>query len=159
MTPDRSDDLGRRVDASTENDAVRPLELADFLLIAEAVLEIPAKKVAEDSSLHLADSALHAPLASFGGIEAYPDFATKAAVLCAHLVKNHPLKDGNAPVALIATIEFCQRNGHPWSTAAGDADGEVTAAWFNALAAEPLTNEIVIQLSEWIRERMGADAA
>jgi death-on-curing protein len=159
MTPDRSDDLGRRVDAESENDAVRPLELADFLLIAEAVLEIPAKKVAEDSSLHLADSALHAPLASFGGIEAYPDFATKAAVLCAHLVKNHPLKDGNAPVALIATIEFCQRNGHPWSAAAGDADGEETAAWFNALAAEPLTNEMVLRLSEWIRERMGADAA
>ncbi len=135
-----------------------PLELADFLLIAEAVLEIPAKKVAEDSNLHLADSALHAPMAGFGGIEAYPDFATKAAVLCAHLVKNHPLKDGNAPVALIATIEFCQRNGHPWLPPAGDEDGEETAAWCNALAAEPLTNEIVDQLSAWIRERMGADA-
>ena len=122
---------------------MRPLELADFLLIAEAVLEIPAKKIAEDSSLHLADSALHAPMAGFGGIEAYPDFATKAAVLCAHLVKNHPLKDGNAPVALIATIEFCQRNGHPWSPPADDEDGEVTAARFIALAAEPLTDDMV----------------
>ena len=111
--------MGRSVEAGPEVDTVRPLELADFLLIAEAVLEIPAKKIAEDSSLHLADSALHAPMAGFGGTEAYPDFATKAAVLCAHLVKNHPLKDGNAPVALIATIEFCQRNGHPWSAAGG----------------------------------------
>ena len=159
MTPRQGDEIGRSIDAATEVEVVRPLELADFLLIAEAVLETPAKKIAEDSNLHLADSALHAPMAGFGGIEAYPDFATKAAVLCAHLVKNHPLKDGNAPVALIATIEFCQRNGHPWLPPADDADGEVTAAWINALAAEPLTNEMVIQLSEWIRERMGADAA
>jgi prophage maintenance system killer protein len=40
-------------------------------------------------------------------------------VLCAHLVKNHPLRDGNAPVALIATIEFCLRNGHPWTPPPG----------------------------------------
>ena len=154
MTPKRSDDLGSSVEATTETDVVRPLELADFLLIAEAVLEIPAKKIAEDSSLHLADSALHAPLAGFGGIEAYPDFATKAAVLCAHLVKNHPLKDGNAPVALIATIEFCQRNGHPWSPPAGDEDGEETAARITALAAEPLTVAMVEDLAAWIAERM-----
>jgi death-on-curing protein len=135
-------------------DAVRPLELADFLLIAEAVLGIKAKKIAEDSNLHLADSALHAPMAAFGGIEAYPDFATKAAVLGAHLVKNHPLKDGNAPVALIATIEFCQRNGHPWTRPVGDDDGEVTAARFLALAAEPLTDASIDDLADWIRERM-----
>ncbi len=80
-------------------------------------------------------------------------------MLCAHLVKNHPLKDGNAPVALIATIEFCQRNGHPWSPPEGDEDGEVTAARFMALAAEPLTETMVEDLAAWIRERMGAGAA
>jgi hypothetical protein len=37
-----------------------------------------------------------APQAGFGDVEAYPDFATKAAVLCWHLVKNHPLPDGNS---------------------------------------------------------------
>jgi death on curing protein len=137
---------------------VRPLELADFLLIAEAVLEIPAKRIAEDSSLNLADSALHAPFAAFAGVEAYPDFATKAAVLCAHLVKNHPLKDGNVPVALIATIEFCQRNGHPWSPPDGDEDGEVTAARFMAVAAEPLSDAMVQDLAAWIDERMSVSA-
>ena len=84
MTP------ARRSRSSTET--VRGLELADFLLIAEAVLGVPAKRVAEESSLHLADSALHAPLACFGGEDFYPEFAVKAAVLCAHLVKNHPLQ-------------------------------------------------------------------
>jgi death on curing protein len=134
---------------------LRTLELADFLLIAECVLAIPAKKVAEESNLHLADSALHAPLAAFAGTEAYPDFATKAAVLCAHLVKNHPLKDGNTPVALIATIEFCMRNGHPWTPPDGDEDGEVTAATLLELAASPLTDESVARLATFIERRIG----
>jgi prophage maintenance system killer protein len=134
---------------------LRTLELADFLLIAECVLAIPAKKVAEDSNLHLADSALHAPLAAFAGTEAYPDFATKAAVLCAHLVKNHALKDGNTPVALIATIEFCMRNGHPWTPPEGDEDGEVTAATLLELAASPLTEEAVARLATFIGQRIG----
>ena len=137
---------------------LRTLELADFLLIAECVLAVPAKKVAEESNLHLADSALHAPLAAFAGTEAYPDFATKAAVLCAHLVKNHPLKDGNTPVALIATIEFCLRNGHPWTPPDGDEDGEVTAATLLELAAAPLTDESVARLATFIGRRIGHEA-
>jgi death on curing protein len=137
---------------------LRTLELADFLLIAECVLAIPAKKVAEESNLHLADSALHAPVAAFAGTEAYPDFATKAAVLCAHLVKNHPLKDGNTPVALIATIEFCMRNGHPWTPPDGDEDGEVTAATLLELAASPLTDESVARLATFIERRIGHGA-
>lgn len=138
-----------------EPDTLHTLELADFLLIAEAVLEVPAKRIAEESSLNLADSALHAPLASFGGKDFYPDFAMKAAVLCAHLVKNHPLKDGNAPVALIATIEFCQRNGHPWSPPPGDEDGAVTATRFFELAAAPLTETTIAELASWIADRIG----
>ena len=138
----------------TGAETVRALELADFLLIAEAVLTIPAKRIAEESNLHLADSALHAPLACFGGEDFYPDFATKAAVLCAHLVKNHPLRDGNSPVALIATIEFCQRNGHPWTPPPGDEDGELTAGRMLELAAAPMSEAVIAQLAEWIAGRM-----
>jgi prophage maintenance system killer protein len=137
-----------------EPDTVRALELADFLLIAEAVLAIPAKRIAEESSLHLADSALHAPLACFGGEDFYPEFALKAAVLCAHLVKNHPLRDGNAPVALIATIEFCQRNGHPWTPPPGDEDGEATASRFFDLAAATLDEGTIAELASWIGNRI-----
>lgn len=144
------------LDADPER--VRTLELADFLLIAEAVLGLPAKRIAEESSLHLADSALHAPLACFGGEDFYPDFPTKAAVLCAHLVKNHPLKDGNAPVALVVTIEFCQRNGHPWAPPPGDEDGAVTAARFIELAAAPLTDTTITELADWIADRIGMHA-
>ncbi len=44
--------------------------------------------------MELADSALHAPAASFGGEEFYPDLFDKAAVLTCRLAWNHPLPDG-----------------------------------------------------------------
>lgn len=90
------------------------LELADFLLIAEAILGVPAELIAEFDRIGLADSALAAPRADYGGVEAYPGLATKAAVLCWHLVKNHPLPDGNKRCAYLATIEFVERNGRTW---------------------------------------------
>jgi prophage maintenance system killer protein len=138
--------------------SVVALELADFLLIAEAVLQEPAKKVAQESNLMLADSALHAPLARFAGEDFYPDFPTKAAVLCAHLIKNHPLKDGNAPVALIATIEFCHRNGYSWDPPPGDEDGAVTADHLIRVAAEPLSESTIADLAWWIAGRIGLPA-
>jgi len=131
------------------------LELADFLLIAEAVLQTPAKEIAQDSSLNLADSALHAPQARFVGEEFYPEFPTKAAVLGAHLVKNHPLQDGNLQVALVATVEFCVRNGFRWSPPPLDEDGEVTASVFLELAASPISDTVIKQLAEWIADRIG----
>ena len=69
---------------------IQYLALADYLLIAEAVLGVKAEVIANFDRIGLAHSALAAPAAGFGGHEAYPDFETKAAVLCWHLVKNHP---------------------------------------------------------------------
>ena len=98
------------------------LELADYLLIAETVLGVPAELIADFNRIGLADSALAAPQAGFGGVDAYPDFETKAAVLCWHLVKNHPLPDGNKRSAFLATVEFVERNGRTWMHAPGDPD-------------------------------------
>ncbi len=75
--------------------ALRYLDLADFLLVAEGVLGIEAEVLAQVADLNLADSALHAPAASYGGVEFYEDFSTKAAVLCSRIARNHPLPDGN----------------------------------------------------------------
>ena len=47
------------------------LDLADFLLIAEAVLAIPAEDQARARRLELAESTLHAPAAEFGGVDLY----------------------------------------------------------------------------------------
>ncbi len=134
--------------------SIRYLDLADFLIIAEAVLGLSAEQIALHTKLALADSALHAPAASFAGEEFYPDLPTKAAVLCAHLVKNHPLLDGNKRVALLATIEFCGRNGHVWGPPPGDEDGEVTADVIIHLAARSLDDEAIATLAKWISERI-----
>ncbi len=133
--------------------SVEYLDLADFLAITELVLEVPADQISRISRLELAESALHAPAASFGGIEFYPDLVAKAAVLCTRLVKNHPLPDGNKRVGFVCLIEFCLRNGLSWSPPPGDEDGEASAQVILDLAAGPGDNEAITTLAEWIRDR------
>ncbi len=53
----------------------RYLDLADFLLIAEAVLDIPAEDLLRADRIELAESALHALAAEFGGVEFLPELA------------------------------------------------------------------------------------
>lgn len=137
--------------------SVEYLDLADFLAITELVLEIPADQISRISRLELAESALHAPAASFGGIEFYADLATKAAVLCTRLVKNHPLPDGNKRVGFVCMIEFCLRNGLPWSPPPGDEDGEASAQVILDLAAGPGDDDAIAALTEWIRDRTSQD--
>lgn len=134
---------------------LRYLDLADLLIIAEAVLDIPAETLELSSRLHLAESAVHAPVASFDGVDFYPDLATKAAVLCAHLVKNHPFPDGNKRVAFLAMLQFVKSNGYGWSPPPGDEDGEVSAKVILDLAAGPLNDGVVARLADWIRECAG----
>jgi death on curing protein len=55
------------------------------------------------ANLGLAESARHAPAATFAGVEFYPDLVTKARILVVHLAKNHPLPDGNKRAAFLAT--------------------------------------------------------
>ncbi len=128
----------------------RYLELADYLLIAEAVLGVPAERIAGFNRIGLADSALAAPQAGFGGVEAYPDFATKAAVLCWHLVKNHPLPDGNKRCAFLATIEFVERNGGSWIPAPRDPDE--TDDMIRGIAGGEVSQ---VEFRDWIAQRCG----
>lgn len=126
------------------------LELADYLLIAERELGLPAEAIANFDRLGLAESALAAPEAGFGGVEAYPDFETKAAVLCWHLVKNHPLPDGNKRCAFLATVEFVERNGRTWLPAPGDPDE--TDLVLRAVASSEISES---DFREWIAARCG----
>lgn len=126
------------------------LELADYLLIAERVLGLPAEAIANFDRIGLAESALAAPQAGFGGVEGYPDFETKAAVLCWHLVKNHPLPDGNKRCAFLATVEFVDRNGRTWLPAPGDPDE--TDHVIRAVASGEVSQA---DFREWIEARCG----
>ena len=131
---------------------VQYLGLADFLLIAEAALGVPAEVLALTSNLALADSALNAPAAGFAGEEAYPDFAMKAAVLCSRISRNHALTDGNKRVAYLALREFVARNGYGWTAPAGDEpDGDETVKVMWDLAAGRLAEQ---DLAAWIVDRI-----
>ena len=126
------------------------LELSDYLLIAEAVLGLPAELIAGFNRIGLADSALAAPQGGFAGVEAYPEFATKAAVLCWHLVKNHPLPDGNKRAAFLATVEFVERNGRAWIAAPGDPDE--TDRVIRGVAGGEMSEA---EFRDWIAQRIG----
>lgn len=133
--------------------SVEYLDRADFLAIAELVLDLPADQISRVSRLELADSALHAPASSFGGVEFYPNLDTKAAVLCTRLVKNHPLQDGNKRVGFVCMVEFCLRNGLSWAPPPGDEDGEASAQVILDLAAGPGDDEAISTLADWISDR------
>lgn len=118
-------------------------DLADYLAIAAAVTGVDLKTLANATKLDLADSALHAPSASFGGDEFYPDFCDKAAVLLVRLAKNHPLLDGNKRAAWVTVRLFIEMNAWHWTAypsvdeaeravlavAAGEWDEARTASW------------------------------
>lgn len=120
------------------------LDLADYVLIAEAVLGIPAEQVARWPGIGLAESALHAPSAGFESVELYPDVIDKAAVLCSRLARNHPLPDGNKRVAYLAMLEFLARNGVEWAP----PSVEETVATIEAVAAGTVRER---ELAEWLR--------
>lgn len=104
------------------------------------------------AQLNLADSALAAPAAEFGGVEFYPDFAMKAAVLCSRLVRNHPLPDGNKRVGFMCTVEFVERNEFRWNPPAGDnAGGEETVKVIEAVASGEFRET---ELAAWIKVRL-----
>ena len=129
---------------------VRYLTLDDWIFLAAEVLGVEMATITFTADLHLADSALHAPQASFGENDAYPDVVDKAAVLGWHLVKNHPLPDGNKRCAFVAMVVFLKLNGVSWATpiadeavatmlavAAGELDASGLATWLRAHASWP----------------------
>lgn len=89
----------------------RFITLAEYLWLTEQVTGDDAATLARTARIDLADSALHAPQAGFGGAEFYPDPYDKAAVLLCRLTWNHPLVDGNKRAAWAALVLFVDLNG------------------------------------------------
>ena len=120
------------------------LDLADYLLIAEEVLGVPAETIAGWPGIGLAESALGAPAMGFGSVEFYPDLIDKAAVLCVRLARNHPLPDGNKRVAYLTLVEFLARNEIEWAP----PSVEETVAVIEGVAAGNVTER---ELADWLR--------
>jgi death on curing protein len=128
-------------------DEVQYLDLADYLWLAGAALDRAPEAVFEVADLGLAESALHAPAATFGGVEFYLDLVTKARVLLVHLTKNHPLPDANKRAAYLAMIEFLARNGRRFVAADVDATVDMMVKIAGS-EVEPA------EVENWIRQQL-----
>ncbi len=125
------------------------LSIEDLLIIAEAVLEVSAERLARATRLGAAASALEAPFAADGASDRHPGLADKAAILCSRLVRNHPLPDGNKRVALLAMLELVARNEGIWIPAGHDQ--EEIATTIERLAAHELSEAA---FTAWVRARV-----
>jgi death on curing protein len=101
----------------------------------------------------LAESALAAPAAAFGGEEFYPELTEKAVILCSHLVRNHPLPDGNKRTAFLCLIEFMERNGYEWRQSNGEGADDETVETMVRLAAGQLSDA---NFADWVRNHASA---
>ena len=63
------------------------------------------------SRIELLESAIAIPKMQFEGLNPYPSISNKAAALSIHIVRNHPLQDGNKRLSLMCAINFFWING------------------------------------------------
>lgn len=124
MCPHKLDTFLHLVKVSWYHDAMLQdqLQLADFLLIAEAVLRVDAGRLYIVSRIPEAESALAAPFASFGGAYFYPEPVQRASICCSRVIRNHPLPDGNKRVGYECMREMLERSEIDWPRPSEDAE-------------------------------------
>jgi prophage maintenance system killer protein len=124
------------------------LDLIDLMLIAEAVLDMPAERAAETVRLPSAESALAAPFASLDGAEFYLDPVERAAICCSRVIRSRPFPAGNERVAYGCLREMLERDGIPWPRPSEDA--EEIATMVERLAAREVSEQ---EFVGWVRAR------
>jgi len=125
------------------------IDVADYLILAEVVTGLDAAVLARVPHVTArAESALAAPFVDLDGVEAYPGLATKAAVLCSRLLRNHPLPDGNKRVAYLCMIELIRRNGREWRPVAPAME---RAAMVERLAAREIDE---VGFAAWLERQI-----
>jgi death on curing protein len=124
------------------------LALADFLLIGESILGIPAEDLVRVTNIPAAESALAAPFANYGGVYFYPDPVVRGALCASRVVRNHPLLDGNKRVAYECMVEMYFRSGTPWPEPG--KEGVLIAMMVEGLAASSVSENDFIS---WAKER------
>lgn len=95
----------------------------------------------------LVEAAVHRPRQTFGGDDLYTTLWAKAAALFESIISNHPFVDGNKRTAMVASLEFLERNGFTLTTsnheletfaltaAQGSPGVDELAEWFEAHSA------------------------
>jgi hypothetical protein len=122
--------------------------IEDYLLIAERVLEIDARRLARMIPLGSVSAALAAPYAQVAGQCFYEDEVQRAGVLCARLIEAF-LPDENRAVAFLCMLEHLERARlrfeHP---PRGQAE---TAGLIKLLASGDISEADFVA---WLRERV-----
>ena len=84
----------------------RYLSIAEYFWLAEQVTGIRAEELSRSARVELADSALHAPQASYGGTDFYSDLVARLVPPAApddehlsHLIASGVLRAGNGDAA------------------------------------------------------------
>ncbi len=126
----------------------RYISLGEYFWLAEQVTGVGVDALSHAARIELADSALHAPLARFGGHEFYPDLLDKAAVLVCRLTWNHPLPDGNKRAAWASLAMFLDLNDVRWDPDPPQVD-EAEVAML-AIAAVQVDEA---RVADWLRSR------
>ncbi len=126
------------------------IDLAEFLVIAERVLDVDAKSLKSVAKLDAAESALAAPFMGFGDVLFYPGPAQRAAIVCSRVIRNHPLPDGNKRAGYLCMLIQLDRAGLTFTHPEGGQDE--TADVIEALAASDLGEEAFV---EWVEARAG----
>jgi prophage maintenance system killer protein len=124
------------------------LELADFLLIAEGVLGVPAEQLAGAIRIPAAEAALAAPFASLGEVDFYSDPVERAAICCSRIIRGNPLPDGNKRVAYECMREMLERDGVAWPRPREGA--EDIALRIEGLAARRISEQDFVR---WVKLR------
>lgn len=124
------------------------LELDEVLAIACEVIGLEVDALMRVTDLGLADSAVARPRASFDGDEFYSGVEAKAASLLYGLARNHAFIDGNKRIAVLATIQFLNRNGL-------DLDPLPAEEAFKAVVQVASGHLSLEDLTDWMRDRMG----
>jgi prophage maintenance system killer protein len=125
------------------------IDLADFLLIAEAATGFPIDQIKQQTDLALADAALQAPFAGVADAELHPTTAEKIAVLGYRIARYHPLRfDGNKRTAWVAMRHTASSAGLTWTDPGEDEVGDVMEAAASGEMSEP-------DFVTWVAQRLG----
>ena len=124
------------------------LTLGQVVLLAELVTGIDENTLRRISRIELISSALNAPQSEYSGVELYPDFNQKAAILCIRIAQNHGLPDGNKRLAWISLVMFCHINGYEFEVPTEDAVEKIVSV----AAGSVETEELAKWISQYLRE-------
>lgn len=97
-------------------------------------------------SVERLEACIESPRQTMFGDDLYPDIESKAGILFFLLVKNHPFMDGNKRTAVLALLEFLERNGYTLET-----NNDELYQFTMDVATSLLGKE---QVGEWLKRKM-----